>query len=286
MIEARQVTKRFDGTPVLDELDLEIGHGDRVALVGANGAGKTTLVRCLLGEYQVEGSLRVAGLEPRRDRREVLAKIGFVPQQAPPLRMSAHRLVDFTARASGCGEEPIVEAARRLGLDLESVARRPFVKLSGGQKQKLLIACALGRPCSLLFLDEPASNLDPEARDGFFSLLEERLDETTMLISSHRLDEVAALVRRVVELDLGKVILDDRVADAGALTDRLPCRVDLIRADAACRDALLEWAFVGDEAGLRFHGEIAGPDRLRFLGMAARYAGVIRHLEIGGGEGS
>ncbi|MCP5060524.1 MAG: ABC transporter ATP-binding protein [bacterium] len=279
-IQAKHVTKRFDKAAVLDDLSLDISAGDRIALVGANGAGKTTLVRCLLGEYRYEGEISIGGLEPRKDRREVLRRVGFVPQLPPPLRMTARHLIDFTARIAGCDAGRIDDTTARLGLDLASLAGRPFVKLSGGQKQKLLIACALGRPCDLLFLDEPAANLDPDARSVFFSLLEERVGHATMLVSSHRLDEVAPLVGRVVELDLGKVVLDDRVADAGAITDRLHCIVELARPDTACRAALLDWTLAADEAGLLFSGEIAGPDRLRFLGTASRYSGVIRRLEI------
>ncbi len=286
MIEARNVTKRFDGTPVLDDLSLDVAAGERIALVGANGAGKTTLVRCLLGEYRHEGRVRVDGLEPREARRQVLQQIGFVPQLPPPLRMTARHLIDFTARLAGCEAERIDETAGRLGLDVGSLSRRPFVKLSGGQKQKLLIACALGRPCSLLFLDEPAANLDPEARGAFFELLDERVGRATMLLSSHRLDEVAPLVGRVVELDLGKVVLDDRVADAGAVGGRFRCTVELVRPDEACRAALLEWHLTGDESGLRYEGEIASPDRLRFLGTAARYSGAIRRLELDAKESS
>lgn len=280
MIQLRHVTKRFNGAAVLDDLSLEVCEGDRIALVGANGAGKTTLVRCLLGEYRHEGKITIGGLEPRAARREVLRRVGFVPQLPPPLRMTARHLIDFTARVAGCKPGRIDAAAERLSLDLASLTGRPFVRLSGGQKQKLLIACALGRPCDLLFLDEPAANLDPEARGAFFSLLGERIGDTTMLISSHRLDEVAPLVGRVVELDLGKVVLDDRVSDAGAVTDRLHCVVELTRPDEACRAALLGWSLNGDEAGQRFVGEIAGPERLRFLSTISRYSGLIRRLEI------
>jgi ABC-2 type transport system ATP-binding protein len=281
VIGVLHVTKRFDGVAVLDDLSLQVEAGDRIALVGANGAGKTTLVRCLLGEYQYEGTITIDGLEPRKARREVLRRVGFVPQLPPPLRLTARHLIDFTARLAGCDAARIDDTAERLGLDLAGVASRPFVKLSGGQKQKLLIACALGRPCDLLFLDEPAANLDPDARAAFFALLDERIGRATMLISSHRLDEVAALVGRVVELDLGKVALDDRVADGGALTERLRCRIELSRPDESCRAALLAWHLASDDAGLRFDGEIAGPDRLRFLGTVSRYSGAIQRLEIG-----
>jgi ABC-2 type transport system ATP-binding protein len=283
MIEVDHVTKRFDRATVLDDLSLKVGRGDRIALVGANGAGKTTLVRCLLGEYRYEGDIRVGGLEPRTARRDVLRRVGFVPQLPPPLRMTARHLIDFTASLAGIAPRRIDETAVHLGLDPASLSRRPFVKLSGGQKQKLLIACALGRPCDLLFLDEPAANLDPEARQAFFELLQARVGDSTMLISSHRLDEVAPLVDRVVELDLGRVVLDDRVADDAALTDRFDCSVELVRADPACQRALEGWSLEADASGQRFVGRIAAPERLRFLGTISR-SGIIVRLEITGGS--
>jgi ABC-2 type transport system ATP-binding protein len=86
----------------------------------------------------------------------------------------------------------------------------------------MLIAVALGRDARVLVLDEPAANLDPEARKIFFDLLAERQNDATMLISSHRLDEVSSLVNRVIELDMGKVVLDDRVADDVSLSGTLP----------------------------------------------------------------
>ncbi|MES9846297.1 MAG: ABC transporter ATP-binding protein, partial [Candidatus Sedimenticola sp. 6PFRAG5] len=93
-----------------------------------------------------------------------------------------------------------------------------------------LISIALGRDVELLVLDEPAANLDPEARGIFFELLAEKQEDTAMIISSHRLDEVAALVNRVIEMDQGVVVLDDRVEDAVDLNSRLSCRIELIRA--------------------------------------------------------
>jgi len=280
MIELDAVSKAFKRRAVLDAVSARFADGDRVALIGSNGAGKTTLIRCLLGEYRCEGAVRVGGLDPLRHRRDVLKRIGFVPQLPPPLKMPVHELVRFAA--SVCGAEPsrMEATAGTLGLDMGAVRHQPFVKLSGGQKQKLLIGIALGRDCEALILDEPAANLDPESRQSFFRLLAERQNGTVMLISSHRLDEIAALVNRVVELDRGKIILDDHVADAADMAERLECRVRLSRSeDAFCR-ALGEWGFQPENGGLHWRGQVAGPDRLRFLGMVSRYVGVLAGLEM------
>ena len=281
MISCRDLRKSFRRAQVLNGIDLEFDRGDRIALIGSNGAGKTTLIRCLLGEYTYEGEVSVAGLDPRRQRSEVLKDVGFVPQLPPPLKMPVGMLIDFAA--SLCGTDPgeISAIATRLGLDTRSIAERQFVRLSGGMKQKILIAIALGRKARVLLMDEPAANLDPDARRMFFDLLAERQHDTTMVISSHRLDEVAALVNRVVELDTGKVVLDDHLAEDVSLSGRLACVVTVKRAEPALARALAAWNFQDRGAGLRWEGVISGADRLRFVGMLSRYVVLIEQLSMG-----
>jgi ABC-2 type transport system ATP-binding protein len=204
MIHFQNVSKTFKRNRVLDGIGLDIGLGERVALIGSNGAGKTTLIRCLLGEYTHEGEVAIDGLAPRTHRTEVLAKVGFVPQLPPPLKMPVGQLIGFAAALCGSDPQRIADWRCASASTSRIVRSQPFVKLSGGQKQKILIAIALGRDAKVLVMDEPAANLDPEARKIFFELLAERQHDTTMLISSHRLNEVAALVNRVVELDMGR----------------------------------------------------------------------------------
>lgn len=274
------VTKRFRRTEVLKGISLNINKGERIALVGSNGAGKTTLIRCLLGEYTHGGKISIGGMEPRLQREDVLSHVGFVPQLPPPLRMPVDQLIKFSASVCNSQPQRIVDVATRLGLNVEQIASRPFVKLSGGQKQKLLISIALGRDTSLLIMDEPAANLDPEARHVFFNLLAERRDESVMIISSHRLDEVASLVNRVVEMDYGAITLDDRVADSLDMAAKLNCRVRISRAEPAFAKAMESWNFVIGEDGISWQGSVAAPDRLRFLGMISRYAGLLSGLTM------
>ncbi len=278
MIELKNVVKTFRRTRVLDGLSLTINDGDRIALIGSNGAGKTTMIRCILGEYVHEGDVLVNGLSPRRDRIAVLRHVAFVPQMPPPLRMPVRDLVSFAARLCGTTPARIGEIAARMGLDIEEVARRPFLKLSGGQKQKLLIAIAMGRDADILIMDEPTANLDPAARQILFDLLSENLDKT-MIISSHRLEEVAMLVNRVIELDRGRVVLDDRVEDAIDPGLKQKVRITLRRPDEAFAKAISEWGFTSSD-NVEWSGVIAGPDRLRFLGMLARYSGVLAEVEM------
>lgn len=278
MILLQNLAKTFRRARVLDDINLSIGAGDRVALIGSNGAGKTTLIRCLLGEYAHEGRVLIGDASPRQERTRVLAQVAFVPQLPPPLKMPVDQLLRFSAALCGSTPERMGAIARQLGLDVDRIGGLSFVKLSGGMKQKLLIAIALGRDARVYVLDEPAANLDPEARKKFFDLLAERAEGATMLISSHRLDEVSALVNRVIELDMGKVVLDDRVADDVSLSGRLDCRISTRRPDGAFAAAMATWGFVAD--GLDWHGRVAGPDRLRFLGMTSRYVALITQLSM------
>lgn len=280
MIRISKVVKRFRRNEVLKGIELSIARGERIALVGSNGAGKTTLIRCILGEYNCEGSVTIDDQNPREFRREVLSKVGFVPQLPPPLRMPVGQLIRFSASLCQSDPERINTVAGQLGFDAARFRRQPFVKLSGGQKQKLLIAIALGRESELLVMDEPAANLDPEARHNLFRLLAEKQDSAAMLISSHRLDDVASLVNRVVEMDQGKVVLDDEVADLVDMSSSLSCVVSMTRAEQAFAKSLSEWGFKPSADGKVWRGNIAGPDRLRFLGMLSRYAALLAGLEM------
>ncbi|MBZ8134322.1 ABC transporter [Afifella sp. IM 167] len=278
VVACRGVEKSFRSQRVLDALDLDIWRQDRVALVGSNGAGKTTLIRCILGEYRHGGTVRLEGADPRRDRVDVLRRVGFVPQLPPPLKMPVAELLRYAANLVGVKVERMTSVAADMGLSLDEALKKPFNKLSGGQKQKLLIGIALGRECDLLILDEPTANLDPPARQTLFRLLAER-PRTAMLISSHRLEEVASLVNRVIEMDRGKVVLDDTVSEMMEGAPLQACRILVSRPQEAFRAAIAEWGFESRD-GLEWRGRVAGQDRLRFLGMLSRYAGLLAAVHI------
>ena len=117
-------------------------------------------------------------------------------------------------------------------------------------------------------------------RQVFFGLLDERRESVSMIISSHRLDEVAALVNRVVELDRGRIVLDDHVDDRLDMASVLGCTLTLSGPNPAFADAIAAWEFVAVEEGKLWKGRVAGPDRLRFLGMLSRYAGLLKGIEM------
>ena len=284
MIQFEKLSKRFKRHTVLDNINLSIGMGDRIALIGSNGAGKTTLIRCLLGEYTFDGTVTVDGISPRESRREVLKRIGFVPQLPPPLKMPVGQLIKFAAALCDSDPAQMESVIERMGLDPAQIRGQPFVKLSGGQKQKLLIGIALGRKSDILIMDEPAANLDPEARHVFFELLAEKQSHSAMIISSHRLDEVAALVNRVIEMDTGRVVLDDHVADDVDIDSTLHCHIELKRAEPAFNKAVRDWGFSSSDGECVWQGLIAGPDRLRFIGFISRYTALLKRFSMDEGK--
>lgn len=284
LIDISGLTKRFERRPVLDELTLSIAEGDRIALIGSNGAGKTTLFRCLLGQYRYQGQIGFSG--GRASRRDVatLSRIAFVPQHPPPLRMPVGALLGFARNGAGADPARLETIAGELGIDLAEVRARPFYRLSGGQKQKILVTIALARAVDLLIFDEPAANLDPAARAVFIDLLAER-KQTSMLIASHRLEEVAPLVNRVIELDRGSLVLDDTVIDRLRSGEYRNCRLGLADPHPTFAAALADWGFTASPDGRGFEGRIPSGDTLRFIGLLSRYSSLIERLSLDAEKG-
>ncbi|MDD3637693.1 MAG: ABC transporter ATP-binding protein [Bacteroidales bacterium] len=208
IIKIEKLSKSFKRQQVIDALSVDFLSDQRIALIGQNGAGKTTLIRCILGQYNFEGKLDVFGLNPRKDRREILQQIGFVPQTPPPIKLTVNELIHFFERITKTDAAAFKNISSKLGLEIDQNLHKPFYKLSGGMKQKLLISFALGRQVKILLLDEPSANLDPQAREILFAQLKNYSKGTLMILSSHRMDEIKDLVNRVIEMDLGKIVLD------------------------------------------------------------------------------
>ncbi|MGA1599130.1 MAG: ABC transporter ATP-binding protein [bacterium] len=281
MIQANGLSKCFGTQTVLKQLSIDLPEGQRVALIGGNGAGKTTLIRILLGQYVPAGELTVFGSNPRQDRMNVLRHIGFVPQNPPPLQMTVRELTRLSMALDPSGTfEEIRRCTLVLGLDWEAHQRKPFFKLSGGMKQKLLIALTLSRKPRLLIMDEPTANLDPAGRLAFLGELA-RLPETTgMLLSSHRVDELLGLIERVVELDQGQITLDQLVHDRALAGRLLECRVAMVEEYEPLRRVCREWSLCNGVLPGVFSGEIAATDRMRFLSALTPYSHQIRQLHL------
>lgn len=212
-IELRHVTRRFGRVPALDDLSLDIASGRRVALIGPNGSGKSTLTRILMGIIGCEGSVRLDGRDARRDRVELAHHLAYVPQVAPQFGASVGELIRSIGAIRGLPDGRVADLAQRLGLDVREVAGKPFRALSGGMKQKLLIALAMSPASTLLILDEPTASLDAAARQAFYELVGELEGNVTVLLCSHRLEEVRHLVDGVVGLHAGKLAFHGTVGD-------------------------------------------------------------------------
>ena len=212
MIKIDNLTKKFGQNISLDSVSCEFNKNDYIALMGANGAGKTTLIRSILGYYHPdEGKVLIDGLDPIKERVEVLKNISFVPQLPPPIKLSIEELMDYVATSSGVDKELIKHYSNEMKLDINSNMNKSFFKLSGGMKQKLLIAISLAKKSGIIIYDEPTANLDPKARDDFYRLLKQNEEDKVLLFVTHRLEEVQELVNRQIYMDLGKVVSDERV---------------------------------------------------------------------------
>jgi ABC-2 type transport system ATP-binding protein len=212
MIEVNNLTKKFGSTVSLDNVSIAFNQNDSIALMGANGAGKTTLIRSILGYYHPDGgSVRIKGMDPIKSRQEVLKHIAFVPQLPPPIKLSIDELIKYIEVSATVKREEIIHYAEEMKLDIRSNLHKSFFKLSGGMKQKLLIAIALAQESEIIIFDEPTANLDPKARDDFYRLLEGKQHNRVLLFVTHRLEEVKDLVNREVYMDLGKVVSDETI---------------------------------------------------------------------------
>ena len=212
MIEIKNLSKKFGSTLSLDDVSIDFKKNDSIALMGANGAGKTTLIRSILGYYHPSsGSVSVNGLDPITERQNVLKNISFVPQLPPPIKLSISELIQYIEVSADVKRETILDHANEMKLDIKANLHKSFFKLSGGMKQKLLIAIALAQESEIIIFDEPTANLDPKARDDFYRLLEGKQKDKVLLFVTHRLEEVKDLVNREVYMDLGKVVSDEAI---------------------------------------------------------------------------
>ena len=212
MIKIKNLTKTFGVQNSLDNISLELNKGDSVIIMGQNGAGKTTLIRSILGQYiPSSGTIEVAGNNPFKNRVDTISKVGFVPQLPPPIKLTVEELIKFAINSSNISKKSVVELCLKMDLDLNEHMKKVFFKLSGGMKQKLLIAIAIAKNPEIFIFDEPTANLDPKGRENFYEIIKEYNKNRLIIFISHRIEEVLNLVNRKIELDLGKVILDEKI---------------------------------------------------------------------------
>ena len=211
-IEIAKATKRFGKVEALRGVDLVVPSGRSVALVGPNGSGKSTLVRALLGLIDCGGSVLLDGKSPYDDRVELARRFAYVPQVAPAISATVGEVVALVTLTRQLDVEEVRQTAQSLQLDLEAITRQPFRNLSGGMKQKLLLAIAFAAKPKLLVLDEPTASLDVKARERFVELCTGLGNDVTVVLCSHRVEEIQ-LAEHVVGMEEGRISFDGPAVD-------------------------------------------------------------------------
>ena len=234
LIRARSLTKRFGSFTAVDGVDFDVRAGEAFGFLGPNGAGKTSTMRMIgCASPVTDGTLEVAGLDPRRHASEIKARIGVVPQlDNLDAELTVRENLVMYARYFDIGAE---EARKRIAELLEFVqlaerADDEVEPLSGGMKRRLTIARALINEPTLLLLDEPTTGLDPQARHLLWDRLY-RLKQrgVTLVITTHYMDEAEQLCDRLVVMDKAKIVAEgtpreliDRYATREVLELRFP----------------------------------------------------------------
>jgi ABC-2 type transport system ATP-binding protein len=266
LIEGRALSLRYGRKLALDDLSFSVPKGRVVGLLGHNGAGKTTLMKALVGLLPVEGELRVLGLDPRRQRVQLLESLAYIPDVAILPRWATP--AQLIALMSGLHPKFSAERARSLLRRTSVSLGDPVKKLSKGMVVQLHLALVAAIDAKLLILDEPTLGLDVLSRKAFYDLLiDEWCDgERSVLISTHQVEEIEALLSDVLMLNEGKLVLAIPLAD-------IDQRFVALGHDAAAADAmaaahpLLRYRVQGGRAAL-FDGP--PPAHVEALGQRLR----------------
>ncbi|MFG1812332.1 ABC transporter ATP-binding protein [Kribbella sp. NPDC049174] len=259
-VRVRGLVKRYPDKVAVDGVDLDIHRGEVFALLGPNGAGKTTTVEILEGYRRAdEGEVSVLGVEPARGDRYWRARLGIVAQTSrDEAELSVAELVHHFAGyyPAPCDPDEVIAS---VGLSEKRKTRTR--KLSGGQRRRLDVALGVVGNPELLFLDEPTTGFDPEARRQFWTLIESlRTAGTTILLTTHYLDEAEHLADRV------GVIADGRMVEV-ATPETLGGR--------GARTARVSWLSADGMREIRTDEPTAEVARLM-----AQYGGEVPELEV------
>lgn len=208
-VHVRGLSKSYGGLQAVRDLDLDVEYGEIFAILGPNGAGKTTTIEILEGHRKRDsGQVRVLGEDPGTAGRNWRAKIGIVLQEVSDAGMlTVSETVQMFAKCYGVVRlsKDVLEL-----VGLGSVSDSKVRTLSGGQRRRLDVALGIINLPKLVFLDEPTTGFDPEARRHFWDLI--RLlagDGTTFLLTTHYLEEAATLADRVAVIAGGRVVAVD-----------------------------------------------------------------------------
>ncbi len=207
------MVKRYGELTAVDGLTLTAGRGEVTAILGPNGAGKTTTIEICEGYRRADGgTVRVLGLDPAADGRELRPRVGVMLQSGgmPP----AVPAVEYLRLLSRFHSRPNDPGWLLNVVGLTSVGKTPYKRLSGGQQQRLSLAAAvIGRP-ELVFLDEPTAGMDPQARHATWDLVSAlRDDGVTVILTTHFMEEAERLSDHVVIIDRGQAVASGSPAE-------------------------------------------------------------------------
>lgn len=255
ILDIRGLEKTYNGgTTALDGVDLQIRRGEIFALLGPNGAGKTTLIGAVCGLVKpTGGTIRAFGHDVAHDWRKVRSRIGLVPQElAFDMFDKVIRQVRYSRGLFGLpNDEARIEEVLR-ALSLWDKRDEQIRKLSGGMKRRVMIAKALAHDPELLFLDEPTAGVDVELRRDMWAQIGElRKRGTTIILTTHYIEEAEEMADRVGVINKGRILLvDDKTSIMGKL-GRTEARFTLAAPLTAMPDALAHYPVTLDEGGFR-----------------------------------
>jgi iron complex transport system ATP-binding protein len=229
VINLSSVTVHLGGRAVVDDVDLDVGEGEWLALIGPNGAGKTTLLRAVAGLVPFTGSIvldgRPAGELRRSEISRLLALVPQEPSTPPWMTVGEYVLMGRTPHLGPLAKEGARDreaAARALArLDLVGYEKRRLETLSGGEKQRVVVARALAQEARIVLLDEPTSSLDIGHQQQALELLDLLREESglTLVAAMHDLTLAAQYADRMVLLDAGRIVAEGAPGDV--LTEAL-----------------------------------------------------------------
>lgn len=213
LVAARNVSKHYGNVKAVDNVNFEIQPGRITGLIGPNGAGKTTLLKALLGLTDCDGELSVLGLDPFRQRKELMKNISFIADVAVlPRWIRVKQLLDFIERTHPNFSR---DRAEQLLRQTKVSAGAKVRELSKGMVTQLHLSIIIAIDAKLLVLDEPTLGLDIIFRKEFYSnILNDYFDgEKTILVTTHQVEEIENILTDIMFINDGKIVLDQQMED-------------------------------------------------------------------------
>lgn len=233
MIEVENLSKAYGDVQALDEVSFQVHAGEIVGLLGPNGAGKTTAIKIMTGYLQPdEGTVAIDGLDVLTHTREVQARIGYLPENAPlypELSVQKYLLMMADLREIPQADRLMRLAEAVYATSLQEYLARPIGTLSKGLRQRVGLAQAILHQPKLLILDEPTVGLDPTQIVEIRRLIKRLSQHSTVLFSTHILSEVEAVCDRVLILMNGRVRADARLSELEATSDAIVVLQDRVK---------------------------------------------------------